>query len=181
MLFPHTRVPGVELRACRVHGPEDLHRVLGGYDGLPSAEVLSQLLPEDPEEYAAQFTVVPDDSEEAVGVVGLHTLDLANGHVRAELFLLPAVDARTVAATAALTVNYAFSMFRIRKVYVWTVGGEARVFRDVPVETRNEGTLIEYVADGDGLHDVTVVAVDREAWDEGVAFLDELVGAEAPR
>lgn len=175
MLLPHTSVPGVELRVSRVLGPEELHRVLGGPEGLPSVDVLSQLLPERTEAHAAQFTVELPDAGTTVGVVGLHTLDLTSGHVRAEIHLAPTADASTVVATAALTVNYAFSMFPVRKVYLWTVDEEARVYRDLPVKAHREGSLIEYVADGTGHRDLTVFTIDREDWQAAAGFLDGLM------
>ncbi len=175
MLLPHTSVPGVELRVSRVLGPEELHRVLGGPEGLPSVEVLSQLLPERAEDHAAQFTVELTDSGTTVGVVGLHTLDLTNGHVRAEIHMTPAAGPSAVAWTAALTVNYAFSMFPVRKLYLWTVDEEARVYQDLPVKAHREGALLEYVVDGANHRDLTVFTIGREDWQAASGYLDGLV------
>ncbi|MGW9351956.1 GNAT family N-acetyltransferase [Nocardiopsis flavescens] len=180
VLHPRLETPGTVLRVSRLLSPERMHELLGS-EGLPSAEVLSQLVPAAPGRHSAQFTVRDAGDGTVVGVSGLHSMDLNGGHVRAEPHLAAGAGEDHAAAAGALTLNYAFAMFRVRKVYVWTVDPEPRALAHVPVRVQNEGCLREFVVDGGVLRDVTVLTVDREDWERAAGFLDALAEGRGAR
>ncbi|MFI7443480.1 N-acetyltransferase [Nonomuraea indica] len=166
MIFPYLDAGTTALRPIDPLDGAAVHRFLSGH-GLADAvsrDVLTELWASSPGEVVAQFEVVPRDGGPPAGLSGLQRLDLNGGHVQAGVFVDPAAGAETGAAAAALTVNYAFSSWSVRKVYVWTVEQAVGELSEVSGIVRREATLREFVYDGGELRDLNIFAVYREAW-----------------
>ncbi|MFG3440062.1 N-acetyltransferase [Nonomuraea sp. NPDC047897] len=166
MIFPHLDVGTTTLRPIDPLDGAGVHRFLDrhGLAGAVSRDVLTELWASSPGEVAAQFEVAPRDGGPPAGLSGLHRLDLNGGHVQAGVFVDPAAGAETGAAAAALTVNYAFSGWSVRKVYLWTVEQAVGELSGVSEIVRREATLRQFVHDRGELRDLNIFAVYREAW-----------------
>ncbi|WP_188193695.1 GNAT family protein [Nonomuraea sp. SYSU D8015] len=165
MIFPHLDVGRTALRCVDPLDSKGAHGFLTehGSGGGLSHEVLSVLWAVDLGEVAAQFQVEARDTGRVAGLSVLQRLDLNGGHVQAGVFVDPA-DEEVRSAASALTVNYAFANWSVRKVYVWTVEEDLAELREASEIVRREATLREFVHDGGLLRDLTIFAVYREDW-----------------
>lgn len=176
MLFPHTKTRRTVLRHANPPEGVTAHDLLlkAGLTDLPSAEVFAALYTK---EVSAQFTVERQDTEQVVGYVSFHHLDLSGRHVRASFLTDPATAGNGVGAEVILmTINYAFAMWNVRKIYFWTVEPDFQILHTPFDSNHKEATLPEHLYDRGALRDVHIHAVYREYWEEhGADLLNKLV------
>ncbi|MBP2473513.1 hypothetical protein JOF53_002385 [Crossiella equi] len=159
---------------------ETLHARLArtGVAGLPAPEVFELA---HGRAVAAQFLV--RQGHEVAGVSTLCARDANAGHVRAEVLLDPARARDGVAMEAVLlTVNYAFAMWQVRKVYFHSPEDMPLDFGVNSVMVRKEGVLPAHLlVDGEPA-DLHVFALHRAEWEEfGVPLLRRLVRSVSER
>lgn len=117
----------------------------------------------------AQFIVVPvGEPAQALGMVSLHDVDLRNrtGHFSASTFL-PATPSPAFLMGAALFVDYIFSYWNLRKLYLEVVEFNlpqfaSEVGRTVEIEAR----LRDFVYFNGRYWDKLILAITRERWME---------------
>lgn len=176
MLFPHTKTRRTLLRHANPPEGVTAHDLLlkAGLNDLPSAEVFAALYAK---EVSAQFTVERQDTDQVVGYVSFHHLDLSGRHVRASFLTDPATAGNGVGAEVILlTINYAFAMWNVRKIYFWTVEPDFKILHTSYDSDHKEATLPEHLYDRGELRDVHIYAVYREYWEEhGADLLNKLV------
>lgn len=176
MIFPHVQSRNAALNVARTMDTAGIHRLLSdmGVPGLPGTGALGELLPTDPAGFAAQFRIGPPGGGTAFGFSVLHGLSAQNQHVHAGLFGCAGREGPMLEA-GALTVNYAFSMWNLRKIYFWTLDERVRPLAECPVPLHREGTLVEYVSDEGRLRDVNIFALYRQEWvADGLEFVEEI-------
>ncbi|MEU1900368.1 GNAT family protein [Nocardiopsis dassonvillei] len=184
MIFPHTG------SADAVLDPTDTRRGGRVYDelvghgvaGVPGREVFEALWPGVYDQVGAQFLVRVPGSGRVAGYASLHGFNFQARHGCCSLAADEAVLGPRGATDAhALTVNYAFSMWNLRKLYLWTLEEDPSALRRTGVEVRLEGSLPEYVLAGGTLRTARVFAVYRDAWERtGTGFVDGRVGRADP-
>ncbi|MDX3195172.1 hypothetical protein PV458_42815 [Streptomyces sp. MN03-5084-2B] len=174
MLSPHTESRLVTLRPAGVEDAAQVYEILFrlGSAGLP---LIDQFVESFGEGKAACFLVHRKDTGQLIGVSSLSDLAPA-GHVRAEIELVAESTDELRAEVNALTVNFAFAMWRTRKVYFHLTtpdAGELGLGADLP---REEVVLSDYTYFHGRLWDVHVVAIYREDWDEaGLDIIKQIV------
>jgi hypothetical protein len=128
---------------------------------------------------AMQFMV--EQRGDVVGISSLRHLDMAGGHVRADIFTDPSKARHGVPMEVMfLTVNYAFAMWNLRKVYFWTPDDGFGSFAQDQLLIRREGTLPDHLFTDGQPADMHIFAIYRDQWDEhGLRLLERLVPAEA--
>ncbi|MEU3170382.1 GNAT family protein [Streptosporangium sp. NPDC006930] len=175
MLFPHTKTRRTLLRHANPPEGVTAHDLLlkAELNDLPSAEVFGALYSK---EVSAQFIVERRDTDRVVGYVSFHHLDLSGQHVRASFLTDPAAAGNGLGAEVILmTVNYAFAMWNVRKIYFWTTETDFEAFRTAFNSAYKEATLPEHLYDRGALRDVHIYAVYREQWEEhGAELLNKL-------
>ncbi|WP_155256559.1 GNAT family protein [Salinispora pacifica] len=178
MLFPYTESRRIALRPAGAADGTQAYRVLfrAGRANLP---LLDQFCESFGRRLAACFLIHRVDGDDAP--IGLGTLsDLSPaGHLRAEVVLTPGQPEELLGEASALIVNFAFAMWRTRKVYLHAndadpasvgFGGEHAAL------ARAEAVLEKHTFGQGRLWDVHVFAVHREQWDTtGVDLLKQLV------
>ncbi|CCH33146.1 GNAT family protein [Actinosynnema sp. NPDC047251] len=126
----------------------------------------------------AQFLVRHRDDGELVGVTTLSEQETA-GHILASVHVNAEQPVAIAADATALTVNFAFANWRLRKVYLQSHEGDldALGFGDRPAElVREEAVLPDHLYFQGRRWDMHVYAVYREQWDEhGVEWLNQIV------
>jgi len=175
VLFPHTKTRRTLLRHANPPEGVTAHDLLlkAELNDLPSAEVFGALYSK---EVSAQFLVERRDTDRVVGYVSFHHLDLSGQHMRASFLTDPAVAGNGLGAEVTLmTINYAFAMWNVRKIYFWTTETDFDVFRTAFNAAHKEATLPEHLYDRGVLRDVHIYAVYREQWEEhGAELLNKL-------
>ncbi|MGC7102991.1 hypothetical protein ACPZ19_50735 [Amycolatopsis lurida] len=175
MLFPHTESRRVVLRPA---GDKNVHEI---YEmmfrlGSPGLPMLDEFANDFGAGFSACFLIQCKDVGETVGFSTLGELALA-GHIRAEVNLLPGYDEQTKLEADVLTTNFAFAMWRTRKVHFQVTDAMAGPsFGNDPDVAREEAVLPEYKYLYGKLWDLHVIAVDREKWDTyGVNLLKQIL------
>lgn len=135
----------------------------------PSPESFRQALWE---RVLAQFVVVGDGK--VLGLVSAFQVDFRNGHAHVAVVARPDAPPGTGMEGTALLIEHLFSEFGLRKVYAEVMAPNGEAFasgagRLFSVEGRL--TAHEYL-DGE-YHDMLVMAISRERWDDHV---DRLLG-----
>ncbi|GAA1439620.1 GNAT family protein [Nocardiopsis tropica] len=184
MIFPHLDTDGVRLAATGTRRGGAVRDELAGHglDGLPGRDVFAALWPGRYDQVGAQFLLHAPGSGRVAGYASVHGFNSQARHgcgslVADERELGP--DGATDAY--ALTVNYAFSMWNLRKLYLWTLDEDLAALRRTGAEVRLEGSLPEYVLDGAELRTAHVFAVYREAWERtGAEFVRVRTGEGLP-
>ncbi|GAA1439601.1 GNAT family protein [Nocardiopsis tropica] len=184
IVFPHLETRSARLASTRERFGEVVHDELSGLGlgGLPGRGVFTSLWPKEFEGVAAQFFVEAPGTGRVGGYASLHSLNPNGRYVKCSLALDPAVlGEEGVTDAHALAVNYAFSMWNIRKVYFWTVDSGLAGLRATGTDTPREGTLTEYLRDGERLRSVRIFAVYREEWDvTGAVYVRAAVAGAGP-
>ncbi|KWT63839.1 hypothetical protein ADL21_00280 [Streptomyces albus subsp. albus] len=176
MLYPHTESRHVVLRPAGVSDAPTAYEILFqlGYGGLPTID-----------EYVAGFgrgmsAVFLVGRKGEAAAAGLAAISDANpaGHVRVEVNMAAGQPSELLRDATALTTNFAFSMWRTRKVYFHTIraSAEALAFDEKhSAMIRREAVLRDYTFFHGRVWDVNVFAIQREAWDEhGVDLLKQI-------
>ncbi|MET9294026.1 hypothetical protein [Streptomyces sp. NPDC003077] len=125
----------------------------------------------------ACFMVHGTESDDLLGFSTLSELKPA-GHLRAEVHLRPGTPEDVRSEVNALSVNFAFSMWRTRKVYFEVVDPTlARIgFGHHTKAMRAEAVLPEYVFRYGKPQDVHVISYSRENWEaHGLDFVRHIV------
>lgn len=176
MLYPHTESEQVVLHPAGESDAADAYGILFqiGYCGLPTID-----------EYAASFgrgasavfLVHRKDDDELAGLATISDLNPA-GHVKVEVNMAAHQPTALLRDANALCTNFAFSMWRTRKVYFHTTrtSAEALAFGDeCSAMIREEAVLRNYVFFHGRTWDVNVFSVLREEWDtHGVELLKRI-------
>ncbi|MEV4381656.1 GNAT family protein [Streptosporangium sp. NPDC049644] len=176
MLFPHTESRQIELRPAGVKDAAKVYDILFrlGHSGLP---VIDRFVDTFGQGLAACFLVHRKDTGEIVGFSTLSDLSPA-GHLRADVHLAGQPDEIRTDAVA-LTVNFAFAMWRTRKVYFHAVeaGVESLGFTEPHTAmVEAEAVLPKHMYFHGRVRDVHVFAIYRENWDaHGVDLLKHIV------
>lgn len=173
MLFPHTESRHVVLRPAGMSDAQDAYMILlrAGYRGLPTID-----------EYVASFgrgasAVFLVHGEDGGGPAGLATISALNpaGHLTVEVTMAADRPTESLRDATALCTNFAFSMWRTRKVYFHTTrtSAETLAFGDeYSAMIREEAVLRDYVFFHGRTWDVNVLSIRREEWDtHGVGLL----------
>ncbi|GLU50042.1 GNAT family protein [Nocardiopsis ansamitocini] len=181
MIIPHTEALGIRLTAAQTRtGSAVFEELTGlGLEKLPSRDAFTSmsLWPNGPhQQVCAQFEIVHPESGRIVGYTSLHELSPHSGYVKCSVALDPSRGGPGAATAAtALTANYAFSMWNIRKIYFWTLDDSIAALDGTPIDAVKEVVFPEYVKDGDQLRTANVFAVYREQWETaGVEFVRTL-------
>lgn len=176
MLFPHTESRKIELRPAGVKDAARVYEILFrlGHGGLPLLDRFTESFGRG---LSASFLVHRKDSGDVVGFTTLSEPSVA-GHLTAEVHLGGQPD-EVRRDAAALTVNFAFAMWRTRKVYFHatdpspeSVGFSGPYAAVVDAEA----VLPKHTYFHGRVWDVHVLAIYRERWDEhGVDLVKNIV------
>ncbi|WP_327000786.1 GNAT family N-acetyltransferase [Dactylosporangium sp. NBC_01737] len=180
MLFPHTDSRHVTLRPAAASDATKVYDILFklGSAALPMIDTYVEQFGRGK---SACFLVHRRDADGGEELVGFSALgDLAPaGHLRAEVHLLPGLDEDVVTEAHTLTTNFAFAMWRTRKVYFHTTESSPSVIGfggERSVLVRAEAVLPSHAFFHGRLWDVHVFAVYREDWDIlGADLLKQIV------
>jgi hypothetical protein len=181
VLFPHTAAAGIELRATapstgrQVYArlsalgltgipPEDEFAAGSLWPGRPFVEIPGRFTAERPAP-PAHFSVVHSGDGREIGHAALCEVSPHAGHAKACVAVDTAAAGGALAAATVLTVNYAFAVWRLRKVYLWTTGRTVPGLADVPDAAVEEAVLPDHVLVGGERRPARVFAVYRERWD----------------
>lgn len=177
MLFPYAESKRIVLRPATVQDGRTVYDVLLrlGETALPTVD---DFVERSMAGVAARFLVQPRGLDTAVGFTELVKLSQA-GHVEAGVHIEPGQDPAVQADTAALIVNFAFSMWRVRKVYFRT----ARTSLDhLGFDGANAGLAHREAIIGEHLFfqgrlwDEYIFSVSRDDWnDRGIDMLNDIV------
>ncbi|WP_218952244.1 GNAT family N-acetyltransferase [Amycolatopsis anabasis] len=177
MLFPHVESKRVLLRPATAEDGPKVYEILfqSGRSTLPTLEVFLQNFSRG---VAAQFLVQRRDSDHVVGFSSLSELTPA-GHVQAAVHTDAEQSEGISADAAALTVNFAFAMWRIRKVYFQTHEADLTGLGftgEYASAVRQEAVLPDHLYFQGKLWDMYVHAIYREEWDvQGTELLKGIV------
>ncbi|MFJ6018024.1 hypothetical protein ACIQFP_01625 [Nocardiopsis alba] len=181
MILPHIHTPGIALEATRTRTGREVHAEFAdrGVRGIDRRDVLSSptIWPNRRmQEISAQFFVRVGEERALLGYVSLHEFNPNSGYVKCAVTVDREAPEDVHTAVVALTVNYAFAMWSIRKLYFWTPEPEVRGLAATGAVPAREGTLPEHLLDEGTLRPVNVFALYRAQWEEtGVAFVESLV------
>jgi RimJ/RimL family protein N-acetyltransferase len=177
MLYPHTESRRISLCPASASDAPAAYELLFrmGHGGLPT---IDQFVSGFGRGMAAYFLVRLKETDELVGLATISEPNPA-GHVRVEVNVRTDQPSGIVRDATALTTNFAFSMWRIRKVYfhVTRSGVESLAFgEEHTAMVREEAVLRDHVFFHGCTWDVTVLAIHREDWNVlGVDLLKQLV------
>ncbi|MGW4377178.1 GNAT family N-acetyltransferase [Streptomyces albidoflavus] len=177
MLFPHTESRRVSLRPAGAEDAAAAYEILFrlGHPGLPLLDTFTSSFGEG---LGACFLVHRKDTGAVVGFATLSSLQAA-GHLRMEVSLASETAAEFTTEVHALTANFAFAMWRTRKVYVHLNspdtsgigfdGAHASLLTP-------EAVLPDHTYAHGSLRDVHLFAIHRRDWDTlGVDLLKQIV------
>lgn len=130
----------------------------------------------------AQFVIHRVSDESVVGFSALYELDGNAGHIKAGVYTGPNDHAPGVGAEACIfTINYAFAMWNLRKVYFHTteasLGSLGQALSRV---AQQEAVLPEYQYFRGRLWDLYIYAIHRSEWETVGRPLAERLFAGAP-
>jgi RimJ/RimL family protein N-acetyltransferase len=177
VLFPHAESARIQLKPATAQDGRVIYDVLFelGRTPLPTVDAYLDVFTRG---VAAQFLIVNKGSGEVAGFTELSDATPA-GHVQASVNVRRGQDEKIAADAAVLTVNFAFAMWRIRKVYFQTheenleslgFSGERAVL------VRQEATLADHLYFQGRTWDMHIYSIQRERWDEqGVRLVKEIV------
>ncbi|WP_030615958.1 hypothetical protein [Streptomyces sclerotialus] len=176
MFFPHTETERVVLRPAGAEDAAAAYAVLFrlGVAGLP---VLDSFVKTFGEGLSACFLVHRKDTDEVVGLSTVSGTTPA-GHVRIEVHLAGDSAAELSGDVHALTANFAFAMWPVRKVYIHRTSPDAGAIglgaAHAPL-VRAEAVLPDHTYFHGRLWDVHIFAVHRDDWDtHGAALLQQI-------
>ncbi|MFD3688542.1 GNAT family N-acetyltransferase [Nocardiopsis sp. NPDC058631] len=114
----------------------------------------------------ANFSIKSNGDDSSAGFSMLLDLDQDAGHVHTAVYIDPAAARRGIGADATLlTVNYAFAMWNIRKVYFETTEASSGDFGAM-LDKSPEATLKDYIFFRGNLWDLKVCALTRDEWEK---------------
>jgi len=175
MLFPYLSHGDTQLHPTSPRGAEELFASLPPEAARATGSDLfgSLYCPDNPSTIGAQFDIL-DEKERWVGTATLFSLDLNSGRARAAIHLHPGEEEHEKAATL-LTINYAFSTWRLHKTYVWSTPSKRSALEEMPGIAEQEAHLESFFYSPEGLTDVNIFAVYRNPWEQdGLKHLEHL-------
>ncbi|TKK87212.1 GNAT family N-acetyltransferase [Herbidospora galbida] len=166
MLFPHAQSERVNLKPAGTDDGRTAYDVLFslGRTALPTVDTYLERFGKG---VAAAFLVELRDTGETVGLCELSEPSPA-GHVQAAVHIRRGQDRSVAADAALLTVNFAFAMWRIRKVYFQTHEAdlESLGFHGERAKlVRREAVLADHLYFQGRTWDMHVHSIQREMWD----------------
>jgi hypothetical protein len=176
MLFPHTESRRITLRSAAAKDAPTVYGILFrlGRGDLPMIDAFTENFGRG---LSACFLIHDRKTDEVVGVSTLSNLTPA-GHVRAEVFLSAGTSVDLLTDAYGLSLNFAFAMWRTRKVYVHTTEADVEglgLGSEHASMIRVEALLTDHVFFHGRLWDVSVLAVYREQWDtHGLDLLKQI-------
>lgn len=177
MLFPHVESRQIVLSPAGVENAAEVYDIVfrSGRDVLPMIDTFVKNFGQG---LSAGFLVRRKDAEEVVGFSTLSNLTPA-GHLRADVSLLAGQTDEVRRDAIALTVNFAFTMWRTRKLYFHTTEVDDATLgfgAEHSVMVRTDAVLPLHAYFHGRLWDVQVLAIDRDQWDTyGVDLLKQIV------
>lgn len=176
MLYPHIATRRIRFRPATADDAPTTYDILfrNGRGALP---MLDDYVAGFGEGLSACFMIHDVESGELLGFSTLSDLKPA-GHLRAEVNLRLGVREDVRSEANALTVNFAFAMWRTRKVYFEVADPAlARIgFGSHRKAMRSEAVLPDYVFLHGKVQDVHVISYSRDDWDvHGLDFLRQVM------
>ena len=178
MLFPHTESQRISLQPASAKDAPKIYDILfrNGRAGLPLLDVFVESFGRG---MAACFVIRDKERGDMIGFTTLSELAPPAGHVRVEVNVAPGVPPEVRADATLLTVNFAFAMWRLRKVYLHSVDASAAALGFGPGHSslaRSEALLSDHTYLHGRLWDVNVFAIARDRWDvDGVDLLKQIL------
>jgi RimJ/RimL family protein N-acetyltransferase len=178
MLFPHTESRRISMRPATAKDAPKIYDILfrSGRAGLPLLDTFVETFGRG---LAACFVVTGRESDRVIGFTTLSELAPPAGHVRVEVNMALGQPAELHAEAVALTTNFAFAMWRLRKVYLHSTDPSLASLGFGPEHAamiRNEAVFSDHVYQRGRTWDVSVFAIYREQWDtHGVDFLKQIL------
>ena len=179
-IFPHIETPRIQLRpaSAAADGPAFYRLLLQlGINTLPTQEDFVSAYCRD---FAAYFAIRRREEGDEIGFCALFQLDPA-GHVEVGVYTDPSRNGSSLGAEAALlTINYAFAMWNIRKIYYRASGASLPSIGGIVIDlARKEGLLPGHQYFRGQLWDMHIFAIYREQWEAKGAGLVEHLAAGA--
>jgi RimJ/RimL family protein N-acetyltransferase len=181
-IFPYIETPRIQLRPASAagDGPAFYRLLLQlGINTLPTEEDFVSAYCRD---FAAYFAVQRKEPADEIGFSALFQLDPA-GHVEVGVYTDPARNGPSLGAEAALlTINYAFAMWNIRKIYYRATGASLPYIGGMVIDlARKEGLLPGHQYFRGKLWDMHIFAIYREQWEaKGAELVERLASATGP-
>jgi RimJ/RimL family protein N-acetyltransferase len=176
VLFPYTESKRITLRPATVDDGKLIYEVLFrlGRSTLPTVDAFLNGFGKG---VGAYFLIYSRDTGEMVGFTEVVDLSPA-GHVRVAVHVAAGQDSAVTTDATALTVNFAFANWRIRKVYFRASESDPAALglpaRDGLIRT--EGVFPDHLFFQGRLWDMHVYSIAREQWDtHGTDLLEEMV------
>ena len=174
VLFPRTHGAQVRIRPATAASGRDCYRLIRG---LPDCLVPDEgrFLATLNHTFDGFFAVTRRNDDTVVGYTVLADPDPA-GHIRFASWMAPE-DRAAGTEAALLTVNYAFAMWPLRKVYVHvTDASPDHLGQALGAIARLEAVLSDYEFFGGQAWDVRILAIYRDDWLRyGGPLVDRLV------
>ncbi|MFE1174094.1 hypothetical protein [Streptomyces sp. NPDC058773] len=164
------------LRPASVTDAPDAYEILFqlGYCGLPTIDDYTASFGRGA---SAVFLVHRKDNDALAGLAVISDLNPA-GHLKVEVNTAADQPAELTRDANALSTNFAFAMWRTRKVYFHTTrpSAEALAFgEEHAAMVQEEAVLQDYTFFHGRTWDMNVLAIRREDWDKhGVALLKKI-------
>ena len=177
MLFPHSESKRIILNPTAAEDAPLVYDILLrlGRSTLPALDVFKRTFTRGVD---AQFLVQSRDSGEVVGVTTLSEQEPA-GHVQVAVHINAEQPVEIAADAAVLTVNFAFAMWRLRKVYFQTHEADLSSLGftgDHAAMVKAEAVLPGHMFFQGRIWDMHVHAIYRDQWDEhGTELLKKIV------
>ncbi|MBB6421369.1 GNAT family N-acetyltransferase [Streptomyces sp. AK010] len=176
VLYPHTTTKRIKLRPAGAADAPAAYDILfrNGHGPLP---LLDRYAADFCNGLSACFMIHDAETDELLGFSTLSDLKPA-GHLRTEVHLRLGTREDLRSEANALTVNFAFSMWRTRKVYFEVTDPTlARIgFGRHKKAMRPEAVLPDHVFLHGKLQDVHVISYGRDDWDaHGLDFIQQVV------
>jgi RimJ/RimL family protein N-acetyltransferase len=177
VLFPHVESKRIVLRAATAEDGPKAYDILFqlGRGGL---RTLDAFLENFGRGVSAHFLIHRRDTGDLVGFSALSDLSPA-GHLRADVHLVAGQPEEVVTEANALTANFAFAMWRTRKVYFHT--SEASISSlgfagEYAAMVCAEAVLPDHLYFHGRRWDLHVYAIYRDQWDvHGVDLLKQII------
>jgi RimJ/RimL family protein N-acetyltransferase len=177
MLFPYLETRRITLRPATAKDAFQIYDILFrlGRVPLPMFEAFNESFGRG---CSASFVIIRKDTGEVAGHAALSELSPA-GHVRADVSVRADEEPGVASDANALIANFAFAMWRTRKVYFHSTDPAPDSLGLGPEHTqmiRAEAVLGDYVYFYGKRWDVHIFAIYRDQWDTyGVDLLKQIV------
>lgn len=164
MLFPHVETR--RLRLVPSTASEETFDILlsGGVESLSDLD--TYLADHKKSDINAYFLAVSKATGKTVGFTTLHELNQAAGHVQVGLYSDVRQENLGLGNEAGmLTINYAFAMWNVRKVYVRTTEATIANFGPKMEEVEPEAVLREHFYFCGRLWSLYIYSITRQDWE----------------